>query len=82
MDDGNPASGVYDFQFSLFDAAGGGSADRRHAIGGRRRPSAAGLFTVDLDFGVARSMAWPAGWRSQSSATPTRVYTTLAPWLP
>ena len=51
VDDGNPAGGVYDFQFRLFDAAGGGSADRRHAIGGRRRRHRRAVHR-HLDFGA------------------------------
>ena len=50
-DGGSPATGSYDFEFRLFGAAAGGTQ-----VGGTvARPGvavAAGLFTVDLDFGA------------------------------
>ena len=50
-DGGSPATGSYDFEFRLFGAAAGGTQ-----VGSTvERPGvavAAGLFTVDLDFGA------------------------------
>lgn len=49
-DGGQPAHGLFDFRFAIFDSAGGGSA-----VGGPLTNSAVavsnGLFTTALDFG-------------------------------
>ncbi|MFN8453923.1 MAG: hypothetical protein U0401_04495 [Anaerolineae bacterium] len=75
---GAPANGSFDFQFKLFDAAGGGTQ-----IGGVATKAATsvanGLFTVSLDFG------WDA-FNGQARYLETAVrpagsggYTTLSP---
>lgn len=51
VDDNNPANGVYDFQFGLFDAAAAGS--QIGAVQAINNISVNdGLFTVNLDFGT------------------------------
>jgi N-acetylneuraminic acid mutarotase len=54
-DGGQPANGIYDLQFSLYDTAGGGTGGTGPIIAGPLTNSATdisnGLFTVVLDFG-------------------------------
>ena len=78
LNDGtNPASGNYDLQFILFDAANGGGA-----LGGTNTlvPVSGGLFTVTLDFGSGAfngAARWlEIGVRTNGSAA---AYTTLSP---
>lgn len=82
-----PASGSCDFQFSLFDAANGGTQ-----VGGTQSPSGvsvtSGLFTVQLDFGsnafgdhdrwLQMAVRCPAGAGSFSTLLP-RQQLTAAP---
>lgn len=49
---GSPASGVWDFEFLLFDASGGGAQIGSTVTVGDLAVSA-GVFTASLDFGVA-----------------------------
>lgn len=51
-DNGNPAQGAYDFQFRLFDAAGGG-AQVGGTVLGNDLAVTGGLFMATLDFGSA-----------------------------
>jgi hypothetical protein len=51
-DGANPATGNYDFEFRLFDAAAAG-AQIGSPISLNATPVAAGIFTVSLDFGAA-----------------------------
>src|SRR5438067_1862049 len=48
---GSPASGVYDFQFVLFDAASAGAQVGPTLCGDNLTLSAGGTFTAQLDFG-------------------------------
>ena len=78
VDDGNPASGVYDFKFRLFDAASGGSL-----IGVAQSVDdltvSDGLFTADLDFG-AGAMDGQARWLEIDVKRDAEAgYTTLNP---
>ncbi|MCB0256194.1 MAG: hypothetical protein KDI55_20930, partial [Anaerolineae bacterium] len=78
VDDGNPASGVYDFKFRLYDAASGGSL-----IGVAQSVDdlavSDGLFTVDLDFGTG-AFDGQARWLEISVKRDADVsYTTLSP---
>ncbi|HET9317351.1 MAG TPA: hypothetical protein VFQ51_17300, partial [Vicinamibacteria bacterium] len=95
-DAGNPASGPYDLQLVLFDAATGG---------GQVGPTlsrddvavANGLFTVSLDFGAvfAGSRRWlelrvrpgastgaytTLGGRQELTASPNAVFSATSPW--
>ena len=80
-DAGNPANGSFDFRFTLFDAATGGSA-----VGAPFAANgvvvAQGLFTSVLDFGPA-AFAGQARW-VQVEVRPAGggTYTTLAPRQP
>jgi hypothetical protein len=81
-DNGNPAAGIYDLRFGVFDAVSGGS----QAGSGRTNAAVAvsnGLFTVTLDFGTAifdGSARWlEIGVRPNGAATD---FTTLAPRQP
>ncbi len=82
VDDGNPANGVYDLRFTLYDAEVGGSA-----VGSPITLDdvtiADGLFTVQLDFG---SSAFTGGARwLQVEIRPgdsTGTYTVLSPRQP
>jgi len=52
LNDGvNPANGIYDLQFAIYDAAGGGSV--WGVLTNAATPVTNGLFTVTLDFGSA-----------------------------
>jgi hypothetical protein len=78
-DAGNPASGVYDFQFNLFDAVSGGT-QVGSAVDKADLLVSGGLFTTDLDFG-AGAFDGQARWlevavRPGASAD---AYTPLAP---
>jgi len=75
---GSPATGTYDFQFSIFGVASGGTA----VAGATTVPNvavAAGLFTVRLDFGSA-VFTGPVRWL-EMSVRPSGggAYTTLSP---
>ncbi|MFL6231104.1 MAG: beta strand repeat-containing protein [Pyrinomonadaceae bacterium] len=76
-DAGSPASGTYDFEFRLYDAAGAqiGAALTREDV-----PVANGTFNVTLDFGAS---AFNGDARlleiSVRSGASTDTYTTLAP---
>lgn len=48
----NPASGLYDLKFTLFDVASGGSPVAGPRTNSATTVDSAGLFTVVLDFGV------------------------------
>ena len=76
---GNPTNGTYDFQFELYDAAGGGS-QVGSTVTKEDVTVTDGLFTVELDFGsdVFKGDArWlEIGVRPGSS---TGAYTTLTP---
>src|SRR5437016_1282625 len=50
-DAGNPANGTYDFQFTLFDAASGGTQEGS-TVTVTNVTVAAGIFTAQLDFGA------------------------------
>lgn len=77
--DGNPINGTCDFQFSLWDAASGGTQ-----IGATETKAAVnvsnGLFTVLLDFGGA-AFNGEARWLEVSVRSPAGngSYTTLSP---
>jgi hypothetical protein len=78
-DGGSPANGMYDFEFFLFDADGGGNqigatvTVNDHSV-------VDGLFTVTLDFG-AEPFAGGARWLEISvrPGASTGAYTTLVP---
>ena len=78
MDDNNPANGVHDFEFRLFDAAGGGSLiDVAQSVDGLAVSD--GLFTVDLDFGPG-AMDGQARWLEISVRRDADAsYTSLSP---
>jgi hypothetical protein len=71
-DGGSPANGTYDLKFMLYSSGSGGNA-----LSGPITNSPVGvtngLFTVDLDFGSACSMARPVG--SKSACAPTESAT-------
>ena len=74
---GSPANGSFDMQFSLFDAANGGS-QIGSTITTAAVPVGAGLFSVNLDFGAIFSGT--AHWLEiQVRAAGTGTYTTLSP---
>ncbi len=74
---GSPANGSFDMQFSLFDAANGGS-QVGSTITTAAVPVGAGLFSVNLDFGAI--FAGTAYWLEiQVRAAGTGAYTTLSP---
>jgi lysophospholipase L1-like esterase len=78
---GQPANGLYDFQFSLWDAATGGNS-----VGGPLSTNgvevAGGLFTVLLDFG-AEPFGGQARWLEVSVRTNGEGdFTALAPLQP
>jgi len=50
-DNGNPANGIYDLRFTIYDAAGGGSSVGS-VITNATTSVSNGLFTVTLDFGA------------------------------
>ena len=53
-DNGNPASGLFDFQFKLFDTATVGTGTQQgNMLSIPSVPVPAGGFTVQLDFGAA-----------------------------
>jgi hypothetical protein len=58
-DTGSPANGVYDFQFTIFDALSGGNLVAG-PITNRSVTVTDGLFTVNLDFGT---LAFPGAAR-------------------
>jgi formylglycine-generating enzyme required for sulfatase activity len=77
----NPASGTYDFQFALYDSAGGagtvGSPVPKLAVGVTN-----GLFTVALDFGDGL-FTGAARWLEIAAKTnAASVYVTLSPRQP
>ena len=77
---GGPANGIYDFQFTVYDALSSGNA-----VGGPLTASAvpvtSGLFTVALDFGAV--FDGNARWLDISVKTNgASSYTTLAPRQP
>jgi hypothetical protein len=77
-DGGSPASGTYDFQFILYDAAVGG-AQQGPVVARDDVAVTNGLFTVSLDFGsvFAGSKRWlEIGVRPGAS---TGAYSTLSP---
>ena len=95
-DAGSPASGVYDFQFQLFDAATGGSPVAPTVLEDDVAV-ATGVFTVSLDFGTA--FAGDKRWlevgvrpgtgtgsyttlspRQELSPTPSAVFSSTVPW--
>jgi hypothetical protein len=52
LDDGaNPASGIYDLRFAIYDAAGGGT-QQGNTLTNTATAVSNGLFTVTLDFGT------------------------------
>ena len=59
-DDGQPATGVYDFQFNLYDADAGGN-QVGPTLFVDNITLAEGLFTASLDFGPA-ALTGPARW--------------------
>ena len=77
-DGGNPANGIYDFQFLLFDAATGGSQVGA-PVALEDVAVAEGLFTVGLDFGTV--FAGNKRWLEVAvrSGTSTGSYTVLSP---
>jgi hypothetical protein len=78
-DEGGPANGAYDFQFELYDAAGGGG-QVGSTVTLEDVPVSDGLFTVELDFGSTPFMGdarWlEIGVRGGGS---TGAYTILMP---
>ena len=81
VDDSNPADGVYDFQFSLFDAASGGS-QVSNVVTMEDVTVSDSLFTVEIDFGSIfdGSAFWlEVAIRTGSS---TGSYTSLNPRQP
>ena len=75
---GSPATGIYDLQFTIYDAATNGNV-----VGGvltnAATPVANGLFTVTLDFG-AGVITGPARWLELAVQTNgSGSFTTLAP---
>ncbi len=95
-DAGNPASGAYDLELALFDAAGGGTQ-----VGSTLTRDDVvvtnGLFTVNLDFGAvfSGSRRWlelrvrpgastgaytTLGGRQELTPSPNAVFSSAAPW--
>lgn len=80
-DGGNPANGSYDFQFRLYDALSGGT-QVGSTITILSQAVAAGLFTVQLDFG-ATAYQGQARWLELAVRTAGGPsYTTLSPRQP
>lgn len=78
-DSGGPATGLYDFQFALCDAATGGSALGTKTVAAA--PVTNGLYTVALDFG-ANAFDGNARWLALSVRTNGGIiWTTLTPRL-
>lgn len=81
-DNGNPATGKYDFQFAIYDSSSGGTL-----IAGPVTASAVvvsnGLFVVNLDFGSG-VFTGPARWLNIGVRTngSTGAFTTLSPRQP
>jgi hypothetical protein len=95
-DAGNPASGAYDLQLALFDAASGG-AQVGPTLSRDDVALANGLFTVSLDFGAvfAGSKRWlelrvrpgastgaytTLGARQELTASPNAAFSLATPW--
>ena len=90
VDGGQPASGIFDLQFMIYDATGGGTpfaGPLTNAVTG----AANGLFTVTLDFGggvFTGEARWlEIGVRTNGSASnfttlPPRQALTPAPYTP
>ncbi len=79
QDGGNPANGLYDLQFALFDAEFGGN-QIGPTISLENVPVTAGAFSVTLDFGP-KAFTGDARW-IESAVRPgadTGAYTVLAP---
>jgi hypothetical protein len=81
-DGGNPANGLYDFQFKLFDAAAGGNQ-----VGGAVERGdvslSDGVFTASLDFG-SDAFTGQARWLEIGvrPGSDNGAYTTLSPRQP
>ncbi|MEZ4725879.1 MAG: hypothetical protein R3E79_01965 [Caldilineaceae bacterium] len=76
-----PATGAYDFQFTLYDAETGGTV-----IGAAQTQANinvnAGVFTVPLDFGAGAFPTPPAGSASPCGRRVVAIFETLAPHNP
>ncbi|MEI7807973.1 MAG: hypothetical protein WCJ07_05765, partial [Verrucomicrobiota bacterium] len=89
LNDANgPATGIYDLQFGIYDAASNGSAVGSGAVTNAAVPVTNGLFTVTLDFGYGvfdGTARWleigvqPAGGTNFATLTP-RQNITPAPY--
>ncbi len=81
-DNGSPADGTYDFQFTLYDAATGGNVVGS-AVTLDNISVSDGLFTVQLDFG-ANAFDGNARWLEIAvrPGSSTGSYTSLAPRQP
>jgi len=78
---GIPLNGTADFQFSLWDAAGGG-AQIGAMVPANAVNVASGLFTVNLDFGAA-AFSGNARWLQLAVRDPvSHAFTTLSPRQP
>ncbi len=77
-ENGNPAAGMYDLRFRLYDAASGGTQLGSTLTATDIAP-AEGLFTVELDFGSALPAAQPAWLEIDVAEAGTGSYTTLSP---
>src|SRR5262249_12533475 len=79
-DNGNPASGQYDFQFKVFDTA---LVDTGTQIGSAVTVTSvevtAGVFTVDLDFGASVFTGADRYLEIAVKPTSSSTFTTLAP---
>ncbi|MCP4212924.1 MAG: hypothetical protein GY764_15810 [Halieaceae bacterium] len=78
VDDGNPASGTYDFQFSLFDASVAGS-QIGSTVAGDDVAVNEGLFTADLDFGASVFDGQARWLEIEVKRDADGSYTTLSP---
>jgi hypothetical protein len=85
VEDGNPANGPHDFQFKLYDTATVGTGTQLGSILSLLNVQvAAGLFTVQLDFGACAACFNGASRFLEIAVKPTSgsTYTTLGPRQP
>lgn len=77
-DGGNPANGVYDFRFLVYDALTGGT-QQGSTLTRAGTQVANGLFTVNLDFGVAPFLGGRRWLEIRVKKPADATYTTLTP---
>src|SRR5262245_36282214 len=77
---GEPVDGAADFEFRLFDGAGGGASQVGSTLAADAIDVSEGLFTIDLDFGVG-VFDGNGRWLEITVRSPSGVgdYTTLSP---